>query len=94
MDHHTLSAFLEDDVQILLVTKIEELSDPNRIFCQTPKCTAGYISRDRIEGQWASCRTCQRSTCVECRAPAADHVMPAVYPDKIEALDAELANKE
>lgn len=94
LEHESVQNFLDEDLLIELITKLDEFNDPDPIYCQTPKCTGGYIPRLRIDGQWASCSECRKSTCVECKAPASDHPMPQMHPKMLAKLDEELAEKE
>ncbi|KPI45146.1 uncharacterized protein AB675_2845 [Cyphellophora attinorum] len=94
LDHESIQDFLDEGVLIELATKIDEYKDADPVYCQTPKCTGGYIPKSRIKGQWAGCQVCSQSTCVECKGPASEHLAPQIHPKPLTKLDQELAAKE
>lgn len=94
LDHESVQAFLDEDLLIELITKMDEFTDVDPIYCQTPKCTGGYIARNNIKGQWANCTACFKTTCVECKGRGSEHPTPDAHPKLLEKLDEELATKE
>ena len=47
--------------------KREELGTRNRVYCYDPAC-ASFIGRARIVSDVATCPTCQKETCVNCKS--------------------------
>lgn len=95
IDHDFIIDVLEPDVTAELFEKLEEFDDDEPTFCQTPKCTGGYIRTVYHSGQWAACQTCHKSTCRECKALAAAHPIPAMHPsmqDLLAKADKKLAD--
>jgi hypothetical protein len=94
LDHESIQDFLDEGILVELATKIDEYNDADPVYCQTPKCTGGYIPKSRIKGQWAGCQVCSQSTCVECKGPASEHLEPQIHPKPLSKLDEDLATRE
>lgn len=50
-----------------------ELSAKNRVYCHDPRCSTFIpwpTSTERMEGEWLTCHSCEKTTCTTCKAAA------------------------
>lgn len=66
-DHDLVLPFLSQEAKTVFEAKQLELETKNRIYCAIEKCSA-FIHPKHIKGQIAECQSCERLTCVFCRA--------------------------
>ena len=61
--------FLSFETYGKFLDKIEEFSTTDRTYCSDPECKT-FISSKAFENEKAKCPTCQKLTCIMCKAEA------------------------
>jgi hypothetical protein len=65
--------FLPVDLAKEFEERFVELSAKNRVYCHDPQCSTFIpwpASVERMEGEWLTCPTCEKTTCAICKAAA------------------------